>query len=174
MKINFTRIFVCIFLFAFLSILFVGLKKNNNYDTKNLIGNKINQFKLNSFYDEHKYINNGDLRKNKYTLINFFASWCSPCRKEHKYLLKLTKENKKIKILGINFKDKKINAVNFLNEFGNPYDFIGKDTDGSISVLFGVYGIPESILINKEQIVIKKFLGPIDEKQYNELVRSIN
>tara|TARA_B100001029_G_C15057031_1_gene455186 strand:- start:1404 stop:1928 length:525 start_codon:yes stop_codon:yes gene_type:complete len=174
MRINFSRVFIYIFLIIFLSILFLGLTKDNNYDTENLIGNRIHEFKLNSFHNENRYIINKDFEENNFTLINFFASWCSPCWKEHKYLLKLSKENKKIKILGVNFKDKKVNAVNFLNQLGNPYDLTARDTDGTNSVLFGVYGIPESILINKEQIIIKKFVGPIDEVQYNEIMKTIN
>ena len=96
--------------------------------------------------------------------INFFASWCSPCRLEHKYLIKLASENKKFKTLGINFKDKKNNALSFLNELGDPYNFVAKDTDGKTSILFGIYGIPESILIDKDLIIRKKIIGPIDGK----------
>ena len=66
------------------------------------------------------------------------------------------------------------NALSFLKELGNPYEFIAKDSDGSVSVLFGVYGIPESILINNEQKIIKKFIGPINQSHYKELVQIIN
>lgn len=173
MKFNFVRASVYIFSISFLSILFVGLFKDYNYDTKSLIGNKVSNFELTSLYNKNVKIINDDLVKNDYTLINFFASWCYPCRKEHKYLLKLSEE-KKVKILGINFKDKKTYAINFLKELGNPYDLTAMDKDGSISVKFGVYGIPESILINKEQIIIKKFVGPIDKIQYAELIEMIN
>ena len=174
MKINFLKISFYIFKIIFIGILFFGLNNNKNYDTENLVGNKINNFKLESFYNKNEFIVNQDFKNNDFTLINFFASWCSPCWKEHKYLLKLSKQNKRIKLLGINFKDKKTNAVNFLKDLGNPYDLTAVDIDGSVSVLFGVYGIPESILINKEQVIIKKFVGPIDETQYNELLSKIN
>ena len=102
--------------------------------------------------------------------IIIFASWCAPCRTEHKYLLNLSNDNKEIKIVGINFKDKKNNAINFLKELGNPYDFVGKDLEGKISILFGVYGIPESILIDSNLIVIKKIIGPIDQNQYDDIL----
>ena len=65
-------------------------------------------------------------------------------------------KGKNMKILGINFKDKKNNALSFLNELGNPYNFVAEDKDGKASILFGIYGIPESILINKELIIVKK------------------
>jgi len=87
--------------------------------------------------------------------------------------LSLSSKNKKIKIIGINFKDKKINANNFLKELGNPYDFVGQDTDGKISISFGIYGIPESILVNNELTVIKKIIGPIDQTQFDDVLKII-
>ena len=76
------------------------------------------------------------------------------------------KDEKNLYLLGINFKDKKNNALNFLNQYGNPYDLLTKDELGKHSVNFGVYGIPESILINKNLVILKKFIGPISEKDY--------
>ena len=73
----------------------LGLKKDNSYDTTSLIGNKISDFQLIEIYDENKLITQENLKKNKFTLINFFASWCAPCRIEHKYLLNLSNEKKK-------------------------------------------------------------------------------
>ena len=173
MKISFTKIIILSFAIFILGIFWQGLKTNKNYDTKNLVGSKISNFHLSEINNHQKYISEENLKKNKYTLINFFASWCAPCRTEHKYLLNLSNSKKEIKIIGINFKDKKINANNFLSELGNPYDFVGKDIDGKTSILFGIYGIPESILINNELIVIKKIIGPIDEIQFNEILKLI-
>jgi cytochrome c biogenesis protein CcmG/thiol:disulfide interchange protein DsbE len=170
MKINFFRIIAFCFVVFCLSVFWLGLKKNNYYDTKNLTGSKISKFELQSFYDSD-FISSEVLKENKFTLINFFAPWCAPCRAEHKYLLNLSEKNKKIKILGINFKDKKTNATNFLNELGNPYNFLAKDTDGKTSILFGIYGIPESILIDNELTIIKKIIGPIDQIQYEEILK---
>ena len=171
MKISITKVIMFGFIIFSLVVFWRGLKINTNYDTKNLIGSRISNFQLSEINNNEQYISEENLKKNKYTLINFFASWCSPCRTEHKYLLNLSNTNKEIEIVGINFKDKKINANNFLNELGNPYDFIGRDVDGKISILFGIYGIPESILINNELIVIKKIIGPIDQIQFNEILK---
>jgi len=171
MKISISKIIICSFVFFFLFVFWKGLKINNNYDTKSLIGNRISNFQLFQINNEDQYFSEENLKKNKYTLINFFASWCAPCRVEHKYLLNLSNDNSEIKIIGINFKDKKINAANFLKELGNPYDFVGKDTDGKISILLGSYGIPESILVNNESIIIKKIIGPIDQIQYDEILK---
>jgi|TARA_B100000780_G_scaffold235476_1_gene176104 cytochrome c biogenesis protein CcmG/thiol:disulfide interchange protein DsbE len=171
MNISIFKIIIFSFAIFFLFIFWQGLKKNNNYDTKRLIGSRISNFQLIGMNNDDQYISEDNLKKNQFTLINFFASWCSPCRTEHKYLLNLS--NKKIKLIGINFKDKKNNANNFLKELGNPYDFVGKDVDGKISILFGVYGIPESILVDSNLTVIKKIVGPIDQTQYDKILKLI-
>jgi cytochrome c biogenesis protein CcmG/thiol:disulfide interchange protein DsbE len=119
MKISISKIIICSFVFLLLFIFWQGLQKNNDYDTQNLIGNRISNFQLVEINNDDQYVSEKNLKKNKFTLINFFASWCAPCRAEHKYLLKLSNENKEIKIIGINFKDKKNNAINFLKELGN-------------------------------------------------------
>ena len=171
MKINISKIIIFSLVIFSLFIFWQGLKKNNNYDTKNLIGSKISKFRLIEINNINQYISEENLKKNKFTLINFFASWCAPCRTEHKYLLNLS--DKKINLIGINFKDKKNNANNFLKELGDPYNFVGKDTDGKISVLFGIYGIPESILVDSNLTVIKKIVGPIDQYQYDKILKLI-
>ena len=171
MKISISKIIIFSIVIFFLFVFWRGLKINNNYDTKSLIGNRISNFQLSKIDNSNQYISEEDLKKNTYTLINFFASWCSPCRTEHKYILNLSNEKKQIEIIGINFKDKKNNALSFLKELGNPYDFVGEDSDGKISILFGIYGIPESILVDSDLTVIKKIVGPIDQIQYNEILK---
>ena len=173
MKISISKIIIFSFVVFFLFVFWQALKKNNNYDTKNLTGSRISKFQLIEINNNDKYISDEDLKKNKFTLINFFASWCAPCRVEHKYLLNLSNENKDIKIIGINFKDNRNNATNFLKELGNPYNFVGKDMNGKISILFGIYGIPESILIDSNLTVIKKIVGPINRFQYNEILKLV-
>ena len=168
MRVSILKIIIFSFVFFSLFVLWQGLKKNNNYDTKSLVGARISNFQFTEINNVNKSISEKDLKNNKFTLINFFASWCLPCRTKNKYLINLSK--KKIKIIGINFKDKKKNANNFLKELGNPYNFVGKDSDGKASVLFGVYGIPESILIDNNLNIIKKVIGPIDQNQYNEIL----
>lgn len=172
MKINIYTIIIFGFVIFFLSIFWLGLERDNNYNTKNLTGKKIASFKLSSIHNDD-LISGEILRQNEFTLINFFSSWCAPCRLEHKYLIKLAKQNKDIEILGINFKDKRNNALSFLNELGDPYNFVAQDTDGKASILFGIYGIPESILINKDLTIIKKIVGPIDQKQFEDILKLI-
>ena len=164
---------IIVFLFIFVLLVFYNsLNRETNYSTDYLVGNKLANINLKSF-DDNKIYTNEDFKKSRYTLINFWASWCAPCRVEHPYLMQLSKE-KNLKILGVNFKDKKINASKFLNELGNPYYYMAKDTSGKQSVNFGIYGIPESILINNETIVLKKFVGPLNEQNLNDIRVIIN
>ena len=164
-------IIVLLFIFVLL-VFYNSLYRESNYSTDYLVGNKLAKINLKSF-DDNKIYTSEDFKKSRYTLINFWASWCAPCRIEHPYLMQLSKE-KNLKILGVNFKDKKINASKFLNELGNPYYYIAKDTSGKQSVNFGIYGIPESILINNETIVLKKFVGPLNDQNLNDIKEIIN
>ena len=164
---------IIVFLFIFVLLVFYNsLNRETNYSTDYLVGDKLAKIKLKSF-DDNKTFTNEDYKKSDYILINFWASWCAPCRIEHPYLMQLSKE-KNLKIIGVNFKDKKINASKFLNELGNPYYYMAKDTTGKQSVNFGIYGIPESILINNETIVLKKFVGPLNEQNLNDIKEIIN
>ena len=83
-------------------------------------------------------------------------------------MIELSKE-KNLEILGVNFKDKKINALKFLNDLGNPYNYLASDELGKQSINFGIYGIPESILINNELIILKKFIGPINKNDFDDI-----
>ena len=167
-----TKVLIILFLIFVISIFYISLNRNTSYDTSSLINKELPEFEI-SFFNEKKFYKNNDLKKNNYTLINFWASWCAPCRTEHPILMKLSQE-KNLKIFGVNFKDKKIHADQFLKELGNPYAFIGKDINGKQSVRFGIYGIPESILINKNLLIMKKFVGPLSSDDLSQIVEIIN
>ena len=167
--IKITIIFLLIFI---LGIFFLSLNKSSNYNTESLVGNKLDEIELVSFEDDSIFTND-DFKKNSFTLINFWASWCAPCRIEHPQLMELSKENN-IKILGVNFKDKKINALKFLKDLGDPYEFLTRDSNGKQSVNFGIYGIPESILIDNKLTIIKKFVGPLTKQDLNNIKEIIN
>jgi|TARA_B110000444_G_scaffold200991_1_gene192679 cytochrome c biogenesis protein CcmG/thiol:disulfide interchange protein DsbE len=166
------KISIPIILIFIIVVFFIGLNKDANYNTNSLIGEKIPKINL-KYYNKNKFYKIDDLKKNEYTLINFWASWCAPCRVEHPLLIELSKE-KNLKLLGINFKDKKSQADVFLNELGNPYDFLTKDEMGKHSVNLGVYGIPESILVDKNLTILKKFVGPLSSKDFNSIIEIIN
>ena len=167
--IKITIIFLLIFI---LGIFFLSLNKSSNYNTESLVGNKLGEIELVRFEDDSIFTND-DFKKNSFTLINFWASWCAPCRIEHPQLMELSKENN-IKILGVNFKDKKINALKFLKDLGDPYEYLTRDSNGKQSVNFGIYGIPESILIDNKLTIIKKFVGPLTKQDLNNIKEIIN
>ena len=169
---NIIKISIFIIIIFIVAVFFMGLNKDTNYNTNVLTGKKISNINLEYFY-ENKFYKEEDLKKNNYTLINFWAAWCAPCRKEHPLLMRLSKE-KNLKLLGVNFKDKKKQAEIFLNDLGNPYDFLTKDELGKSSVKFGVYGIPESILVNKDLMILKKFVGPLSTEDYESIIEIIN
>ena len=164
-KINYILISI---LFSFLFIiLYFSLGNQRVYDTKDLIGKKISEVEINLFQSSET-INTKEFIKNEFTILNFWASWCGPCRKEHPNLVRLSKI-KNLNIIGINFKDDKENAKSFLKENGNPFDILTEDKDGKNSVNFGVYGIPETILIDSELKIMKKYIGPLNIKEVNEI-----
>ena len=169
---NIIKILISIVLLFVFGVFFVGLNKDTNYNTNSLVGKKIPNISL-EYFDKNKFYKNNDFKKNDYTLINFWASWCAPCRIEHPVLIQLSKE-KNLKLVGVNFKDKKKQADKFLNDFGDPYDFLTKDEQGKYSVNLGVYGIPESILINKDLTILKKFVGPLSAEDFNSIIAIIN
>ena len=169
---NTVKIFIVVIFFFIIGVFFISLTRETNYNTSSLINKEVPQFKI-AYFDKNGFYTEQDLIKNNYTLINFWASWCAPCRMEHPILMKLSAENN-LKILGVNFKDKKDLAKKFLKDLGNPYSSLLKDIEGKQSVSFGIYGIPESLLINNENVIIKKFVGPLSLDNYKEIKEMIN
>jgi len=108
-----------------------------------------------------------DAVKGKLTLVNVFASWCIPCRQEHPILKQLAADGR-LNIVAINYKDKSENALQFLNELGNPFSAIGIDPNGKAAIDWGVYGVPESYLVAPDGTIIYKRVGPFDEISMKE------
>ncbi|MEM8794056.1 MAG: DsbE family thiol:disulfide interchange protein [Pseudomonadota bacterium] len=110
-----------------------------------------------------------DLKGAPVTLVNVWASWCIPCRAEHPFIEALAKVDG-VQIFGLNHKDQPENAKRFLDELGNPYVAVGGDRNGRVSIDFGVYGVPETFVVNSEGRIVYKFIGPITESRLrNEL-----
>jgi len=115
------------------------------------------QFDLPPLYDGKAGLSSAGLQ-GKVTLVNFFASWCIPCRAEHPLLAGLT--GKGFVLVGVNYKDKPEDAKAWLDRLGNPYDVLVADRQGQTGIDFGVYGVPESYLIDKQGRIRFKQTGP--------------
>jgi cytochrome c biogenesis protein CcmG, thiol:disulfide interchange protein DsbE len=105
--------------------------------------------------------------KGKLTLVNVWASWCLPCREENPIILELAKDPR-LTVVGINYKDQTGNALRFLGELGNPFAAVGVDPRGKAAIDWGVYGIPESYLVDASGTIIYKRVGPFDERSLEE------
>ncbi len=114
---------------------------------------------------------NAEFRGGGVKLVNFWASWCVPCRVEHPALERLSDEG--IPIFGINYKDATADALAFLGELGNPYIGLGADRQGRTALDWGVYGVPETYVIDREGKVLLRFAGPITERALAERIRPV-
>lgn len=104
-------------------------------------------------------------------LINIWASWCGPCRAEHPHLMEMAEEG--ISLLGINYKDQPGNARAFLEELGDPYAVIGQDSSGRAGIELGVYGVPETFVVNDAGKIVYKHVGPILKRDVEKLRAAI-
>ena len=105
------------------------------------------------------------------TLVNVFASWCAPCRVEHPILMRLAREG--IAIYGINYKDKPGDANRFLTGFGNPYSRIGADAAGRVAIEWGVYGVPETFVVDADKRIRYRHVGPIMTRDLERVIRPL-
>jgi|TARA_Y100000389_G_C17417826_1_gene494832 cytochrome c biogenesis protein CcmG, thiol:disulfide interchange protein DsbE len=167
MKFKFLSIIIVIFFLAIFSIFYIGLQNLNIYVPKENIGQKIPSLKIKTFNNDNEISLDKIFYGNKFYLMNIWSSWCGPCKDEHKFLMELNK-NPKLEIIGLNYKDKDVNAKNFLKQFKNPYKTIIKDKNGTIAIEWGAYGVPESFLV-RENKVIKKIIGPLNKNLLIEI-----
>jgi cytochrome c biogenesis protein CcmG/thiol:disulfide interchange protein DsbE len=106
------------------------------------------------------------------TLVNVWASWCVPCQAEHPQLMRLAAD-RRLQLVGINYKDATENARRFLGRYGNPFAAVGVDRDGRSAIEWGVYGVPESFLIGRDGRIAYKQVGPITDETLPALTREI-
>lgn len=111
------------------------------------------------------------LRDGEIKLVNFWASWCAPCRVEHPNLEALSEEG--ITILGVNYKDKPENGKKFLTDLGDPYAAIGSDAQGRMALNWGVYGVPETYVIDGEGTILMRFAGPVTQRVIETRLRPV-
>ena len=158
-----------IFLFFILIIFFYLLiiDRNPSKLPSALINKKVPIFEAESLMSDKAFISSDEF-KDHIILLNFFATWCKPCKEEHKFIKKFSK-NKKIKVIGVNYKDNPKKTIVWLKEMGNPYSDIIIDKDGKIAIDWGVYGIPETFIINSQMTIKHRHVGAITNKVYNSL-----
>ena len=162
-------ILISILIFVFL-IFYKSLDKSTLYEPKREIEN-IPKFTAKFLFETIEISTEKIFNQDKFYLLNIWASWCLPCRKEHSLLMSLSK-NDELEIIGLNYKDSKGNAINFLNDLGNPYKKILIDKDGTLAIELGAFGVPETFLIYRNRI-IKKFIGPLDLNMVDEIKKII-
>ena len=155
-----------VFMIIFI-IFYKGLQNTNIYTPESKISYEIPLVSVELFNSNEIVSTNEIFNSDNYYLLNIWSSWCVPCRQEHSILMELTK-NDNLNVIGINYKDAKKNAKNFLDELGNPYDEIIFDDKGTNAIEWGAYGVPETFLINKNKI-IKKYIGPLTNNSMEEI-----
>jgi cytochrome c biogenesis protein CcmG, thiol:disulfide interchange protein DsbE len=170
---NKLKITVVFLLFIpFFIIFYYALKSDTKNNTQIMVGSRLPSIQLLSLFNPIQKISLPGVEKEGSYLINIWSSWCAPCRDEHPFLVKLKNEHQ-IKIFGINYKDKTSNALDFLSKLGDPFYYVGVDSDGSKSIEIGGYGVPETYVINSDGLIVFKHVGPINSAIYEKIVNII-
>jgi len=143
------RMFVIILPIALISFFYLYINDDDYYPGADYRNYNLPQFELNEIYSQSP-ISNKDIQGTY--LINVWASWCITCRVEHGFLVKLS--NKNIPIMGINYKDDRDDAINWINKFGDPYKLIIHDFKGSLALDMGVTGAPETFLVSNGEVLV--------------------
>lgn len=139
--------------------LWIGLRLDPRAVPSPLIGKPAPAFSLPRVADEARTLDPGDFR-GQVVLVNVWASWCVSCRQEHPVLLQLARQNI-VPIYGLNYKDTQAAAQSWLTQHGNPYVASGFDADGRVGINWGVYGVPETFVVDQAGIIRHKFTGPV-------------
>lgn len=143
----------------------VGLKLNPREVPSPLVGKPAPAFELPQLRDPAAKLAVAQM-KGQVWVLNVFASWCTPCLAEHPYVTQLAKQG--VKVVGLNYKDKSDDAKNWLRKHGDPYAAIAVDADGRAGIDWGVYGVPETFVIDKQGVIRHKQIGPITPQALRE------
>jgi len=154
------RLFIPLALFLLLAVLLgVGLTLKPREVPSPFIGKPAPAFKLAQLEPGQADFDPGQM-KGQVWLLNVWASWCAPCREEHPLLVAAARQNL-VPIVGLNYKDEPRNAEDWLRRLGDPYQAVAVDRDGRVAIDYGVYGVPETFVIDREGIVRLKHIGPL-------------
>ena len=162
--------------FALVAFFAVGLMRDPREVPSPFIGKPAPAFKLEQLHAGDKVFTPEDM-KGRVWLLNVWASWCVSCRVEHPLLVEMSKQ-KLVPIVGLNYKDKRDEGIAWLKRFGDPYVLSAYDVDGRVGIDYGVYGVPETFLIDKQGIIRHKQIGPITpealEKSILPLIKQLS
>ena len=156
--------------FAALAVLFyVGMFREDPEELPSaLAGKQAPPVQLTAFPGRDGF-DDATLRDGEVKLVNFWASWCAPCRVEHPNLEALAEEG--IPVYGVNYKDKPENGKKFLAELGDPYAAIGRDEKGRMALDWGVYGVPETYVVDGDGTILMRFAGPVTQRVIENRLR---
>ena len=158
-------IFFLLILLIFFYLLIID--RNPSELPSTLLDKNVPVFETDSLLKDEKFISSEEFG-NEIILVNFFATWCGPCRDEHVYIKRFSNE-KGIRVIGINYKDSSRNTIAWLKNLGNPYSDIPVDKNGRIAIDWGVYGIPETFIVSSKGIIKYRHVGPITKKIYKKI-----
>ena len=143
------------------------IERNPSEIPSNLLNKNVPNFEVESLLKKERFISSKEFG-NEIMLVNFFATWCLPCRDEHIYIKRFSDE-KEIRVIGINYKDNPKKAIQWLKGMGNPYSNVPIDKYGRIAIDWGVYGIPETFIISSKGIIKYRHVGPVTKKIYKKI-----
>lgn len=152
-------------------VFYIGLSKDPKLLPSALIGEPAPQFELPALLVDDDDVSSASI-EGKVVLINFFASWCGPCRIEHPLLMSIADAGE-VPLYGINYKDAEVDAKRWLANFGDPFLEIGADLDGRTGIDWGVYGLPETFLLNRQGQIVYKHVGPLSPEVFTTEIMPI-
>jgi len=151
---------------ALAALLFYGLRLDPRRVPSPMVGKPAPAFELESLTEPGKSISS-DILKGRMSLVNVWASWCPSCRQEHAELVRIARETD-VQMIGFNWKDERPAALEMLSRFGNPYVLSVYDPENQVGIDWGVYGAPETFVVDAEGVIRHKRIGPIDRKVWQE------
>lgn len=153
---------------ALLGLLAIGLNRNPSDIPSSLIGKAAPDFNLPPVQGRQLGLGAEHLR-GEVSLLNVFASWCGPCRIEHSLLMQLAAEWM-VPIYGLNYKDSPEHAASWLDGYGDPYRRTGADRDGRVAIEFGVFGVPETFVIDRHGMIAHRHIGPLSANDMSQKI----
>ena len=146
--------------------LYFSLNTNSSKLPSPLLGKMFPNIEAKDFYSNESVLVT-NLFSKKMSLVNVWASWCVTCRQEHHMMMKIA-NYKDLQLIGINYKDTRIDGERYLEMMGNPFDVIFFDPSGNIGLDLGVYATPETFLVDQQGVILHKHIGAIDSKVWEE------